>query len=308
MKQYIYLFIIIFFLFIITVNLMNTYHEGYASSYSGPSGLYSMTDKSNPIHDRTGKNDEDRIAAITSISTPPPAMAPSPMQYKTTYHPFDLNVIYHDSPEDIQKQTGIDPSANLISVLDKSGKLVQVPISSTANDTTFYEDESLRYDPKNYVPTYEDTVYFSKLTGLGYQKPIYGTDAQMSGFCSFNRNYPDKIEDKCRKLDGDICASTTCCVLLAGKCMAGNQNGPYVHAHYQDPGNKKTDKYFHMGKCYGNCVDDQSNYYNYNNEILSRDDENIHKLRLKTGIYDNNPVRGIWNPGQTTDPNLVAGP
>ena len=43
-----------------------------------------------------------------------------------------------------------------------------------------------------------------------------------------------------------------------------------------------------MGKCYGNCVDDQSNYYNYNNEILTKNDNDIHKLNLKTSPYGEN--------------------
>ena len=287
MKLYIYVFLSIFLLFIITFNVLNTYHEGYASSYSGPSGLYSTADTSNTIYNRTGKNQQDRLQAVSDISTPPPAMAPSAMQYKTTYHGMDdLNVMYHDSPEDIQTQMGTDPSANLIMVLDNSGNLVQVPISQTANDTTYYEEANLRYDPSNFVPTYEDTIYFSKLTGLGYQKPIYGTDSQWGGFCTFNKDFPDNIEQKCMKLDGDTCASTSCCVLLGGKCVAGNENGPTKKSHYQEQNKNKKDKYFFMGKCYGNCVDDQSNYYNYNNEKLSEDNDQLHKLNLKTGIYD----------------------
>ena len=266
MKIYIYLFITIILLLIITLNTFYECREGYNTSYSGPSGLYSLTDPSKK----------------TSI------MTPSPTQSKTKYNSNNLNVEYHDSAEDIQKQMGIDPSANLIMVLDKSGKLVQVPISHTANDTTFYEEANLRYEPSNFVPTYEDTIYFSKLTGLGYQQPIYGTDSQLGGFCSFNKDFPDKIEEKCGKLDGDICASTSCCVFIGGKCVAGNKNGPKKKSHYQKGDIDRKDNYFFMGKCYGNCVDDQSNYYNYNNEILTKNNNNIHKLNLKTSPYDEN--------------------
>ena len=327
MKRYIYVFLFIFLLFLITFNviiscrdsgnvlygnlIVNTLRpdnmEGYTSSYSGPSGLYSLTNTSNPIYDKIGKNETDRKKAISDISTPSPAMAPSPAQYKTTYRGVnDINVTYHDSPEDIQKQMGTDPSANLIMVLDKSGKLVQIPISHTANDTTYYEEANLRYEPGNFVPTYEDTIYFSKLTGLGYQKPIYGTNSQLGGFCTFNKDYPDKIEEKCGKLDGDTCASTSCCVLLRGKCVAGNENGPNKKSHYHNK-HDNNDKYFFMGKCYGNCVDDQSNYYNYNNEILSKNDDQIHKLNLKTGIYGSNNDNVLWKnwvAGQTTSPQL----
>jgi hypothetical protein len=199
---------------------------------------------------------------------------------------------------------GTDPYANLITVLDKSGKLVQIPISETANDTTYYEEANLRYEPGNFVPTYEDTVYFSKLTGLGYQKPIYGTDSQWGGFCTFNKDFPDKIEERCGKLDSDTCASTSCCLLLGNKCVAGNENGPRLKSHYQERDNGRMDKYFFMGKCYGNCIDDQSNYYNYNNEILSKNDDQIHKLNLKTGIYGSSDMLSSWAPGQTVEPDL----
>jgi len=173
MKHYIYVFLIIFLLFLITFNFINSYQEGYTSSYSGPSGLYSSINTSNPIYNKTGKNEKDRQQAIYDISRSPPAMSAPSMLHKTSYRGIDdFNVVYHDSAEDIQKQMGTDPSANLIMVLDKSGKLVQIPISQTANDTTYYEEANLRYEPSNFVPTYEDTVYFSKLTGLGYQTPI----------------------------------------------------------------------------------------------------------------------------------------
>ena len=285
MKLYIYLFTAIILLLIITLNTLYECREGYATSYSGPSGLYSSTNPSNPLYNKIGK---DRNQSIKDISTKPPSMAPSPSKSKTNYNSNNLNVEYHDSAEDIQKQMGTDPSANLIMVLDKSGKLVQIPISNTANDTTFYEEANLRYEPSNFVPTYEDTIYFSKLTGLGYQKPIYGTDSQWGGFCSFNKDFPDKIEEKCGKLDGDTCASTSCCVFIGGKCVAGNKNGPNKKYHYQQHDTGRKDKYFFMGKCYGNCVDDQSNYYNYNNEILTKNDNDIHKLNLKTSPYGEN--------------------
>ena len=275
MKQYIYLFIIIFLLFIITLNVVNTCQEGY-----------------------TGTSKPQNSGGIT----PSPAMgSPSASIYRGI---DDVNVVFHDSAEDIQKQMGTDPYANLITVLDKSGKLVQIPISETANDTTYYEEASLRYEPSNFVPTYEDTVYFSKLTGLGYQKPIYGTDSQWRGFCTFNKNFPNKIEEKCGKLDGDTCASTSCCVLLGNKCVAGNENGPRLKSHYQEHDNGRMAKYFFMGKCYGNCIDDQSNYYNYNNEILSKNDDQIHKMNLKTGIYDSSDMLSSWTPGQTVEPDL----
>lgn len=219
----------------------------------------------------------------------------------------NLDIQYHDTAEDIQKQLGIDPSANLISVLDSSGNLVKIPISDTMNDTTYY-DGKMRYDPSNYVPTYEDTIYFSKLTGLGYQTPIYGTDSQFGGFCSFNKNFPDKIEEKCGKLDNDTCATTSCCVLLGGtKCVAGDQNGPTNKTNYSNRDIRRRDKYFFGGKCYGNCVDDQNSYYNYNNEILTKNDKETHKLQLKTSPYDQN-YNFVPGPGPSPSPSTIYGP
>ena len=293
MKNYIYISLLIVFLLFIIYNFLQEFihigkkdqymlSEGYKSSYSGPSGYYSTLD------------------------SPSTTMAPSSSQYKSNYHLDDLNVMYHDSLEDIQTQTGMDPSANLVTVLDPSGHLIQIPISQTMNDTTYYNENLLKYDPANYVPTYEDTIYFSKLTGLGYQTPIHGTDSQWGGFCSYNKNFPDKIEEKCGKLDNDTCATTSCCVLLGGaKCVAGDQNGPRNKATYNDPNIKRRDKYFFEGKCYGNCVDDQTTYYNYNNELLTKNDNETHKLQLKTSPYEStdttyqnynsNPSWSDWN-------------
>jgi len=251
-----------------------------------------------------------------NVQSPPPAGARGAAaaainpDASRQYDPGNLNVQYHDNAEDIQKQVGQDPSANLINVLDASGNLTQIPLSQTMSNTTFYGSNNLVYNPANYVPTYEDTVYFSKLTGLGYQFPIYGTDSQWGGFCSYNHGNPDKIEEKCNTLDGDTCAATSCCVWLGGKkCVAGNQNGPTMKSHYYDSDVTNRSKYFFGGRCYGNCVDDQSNYYNYNHEVLSDNAPQINKLNLKAGVYGGDKTElSPWFPGQTTRPNLYPSP
>jgi len=249
--------------------------------------------------------------SIIDIQPGSPSAIPNPWKGTTglKYDPSNLFVNYHDTPEDIAKQTSYDPSANLINVLDKSGNLVQIPLSQTMSDTTYYDEQKLAYNPGNFVPTYEDTVYFSKLTGLGYQFPIYGTDSQWGGFCSFNKDFPEKIEEKCNKLDGDTCAATSCCVLIGGqKCVAGNQRGPYMKSHYNDTDILNRSKYFYGGRCYGNCVDDQSSFYNYNNEILTNNVPETNKLNLKPGVYGKDDYLTIWSPGQTIQPNLYPSP
>ena len=91
MKLYIYLFVVIILLLIITLITLYECREGYASSYSGPSGLYSLTDPSNPLYNRIGR---DRNQVIKELSATPPAMAPSPSQSKTIYNNNNFNVEY----------------------------------------------------------------------------------------------------------------------------------------------------------------------------------------------------------------------
>lgn len=185
--------------------------------------------------------------SVMPIATPPPMGAPAPTPTSiTTYDSSNYNVQYHATAEDIQSQ--LDMSANI----------------TNGQDATYYTSGTLKYNPANYVPNYEDTIYFSKLTGLGYQTPTINTNAQLSGFCKYDRYFPEKIEEKCGKLGTETCAATTCCVLVGNKCMAGNYKGPYFKAHYSDLDLKNKDKYYYMGRCYGNCVDDQTNYYDYN--------------------------------------------
>ena len=192
--------------------------------------------------------------------------SPSPSSGNTKYNPTNTDIQYHATAEDLQKQLDTDTDEATINMVDGgSGKIVQIPISKTMSDTTYYDSGTLKYNPINYVPNYEDTIYFSKLTGLGYQTPTVNYDYQLSGFCQYDRYFPEQTEEKCNKLDADTCASTSCCVLLGSKCMAGNVDGPIFKAHYSDIDIKNKDKYFYMGRCYGNCVDDQSNYAKYDN-------------------------------------------
>lgn len=298
--------VLVFLIFVTSIyNYQSNNYEKF-DSYSGPSGLYSSGNYPRNVDYSKDTSPNQKSSYSPSYVTSDVYSTRSSTNTTLAYPPSmnynsgNYNVTYHDSVEDIQKQLGVDPSANLITVLDASKNLVQIPISQTMNDTTYYNEDLLKYDPSNYVPTYEDTIYFSKLTGLGYQMPIYGTDSQWGGFCSYNKYFPDKIEEKCGKLDKETCATTSCCVLLGGgtKCVAGNANGPYNKSNYNNL--KKRDKYFFEGKCYGNCVDDQSNYYNYNREIFSKDDSDTNKLNMKTSPYDNTTnVNSEWSVWKT---------
>lgn len=67
---------------------------------------------------------------------------------------------YYEPTEDIIKDSDIELSSNL----SNGGYLAKQSPSS------------YNYSPPNYVPNYEDTIYYSKLTGLGYHTPISPSD------------------------------------------------------------------------------------------------------------------------------------
>ena len=152
---------------------------------------------------------------------------------------------------------------------DQTGKLVEVNYKeSNFAPVLYYMPGAYKFGSSAFVPTYEDSVYLSRSTrnaqllpgveanaGLG-GAPI-NSDAQLGGFCNANENNKVVMEEKCNAMPLDSCASTSCCVLLGGqKCVAGNENGPYMTANYTDytimPRNK--DFYYYQGKCYGNCM------------------------------------------------------
>lgn len=109
-----------------------------------------------------------------------------------------------------------------------------------------------------YVPTYEDSIYYSTIDGKTYIGPETGTEITppeiSGGFCSAYASLPNKLEEACSKMDNKSCGSTTCCVLVGGtRCMAGNETGPTNRAIYSDLTLLNKDYYYYQGKCYGNC-------------------------------------------------------
>ena len=82
---------------------------------------------------------------------------------------------------------------------------------------------------------------------------IENSNYQNEGFCKASDTFGN-IEQKCNSLSNDICASTSCCVLVGGeKCVQGNENGPTKKVIYSDTTIKNRDAYYYQGKCYGNC-------------------------------------------------------
>ena len=136
--------------------------------------------------------------------------------------------------------------------------------SKTLGNVTYNEPGSLRFSSSGYVPNYEESIFLSPVTGLRYNQPMYIESVKDVGFCEFNKNSVDKIEEQCKKLDKNVCASTGCCVLLGGsKCVAGNINGPALKSNYGDTFIRNKDQYYHQGKCYGNCSKTDNSITNY---------------------------------------------
>jgi hypothetical protein len=160
---------------------------------------------------------------------------------------------YHDSANSIIER---DPrlKQKKVYVKGKDGKVMEIPWDGSKTDINYNETGYFRYQPSNFVPGYEDSVYLSRTTGLSTIKPIENTASKMGGFCEYHKHSPIKIEQECGKLEKDSCASTSCCVLLGGsRCVGGNEKGPTMKANYSDITILNRDHYFYKGKCYGNC-------------------------------------------------------
>jgi len=180
----------------------------------------------------------------------------------TTYS-TDVNIDYR-SKAGLMSSSGVsdkaaspDFSGNLgvYYVYDKDGNAIPMPISPISDTPIYYTPGEFEYGSASYVPTYEDSVYMSKLTGMSTTSPVYDSAKMRGGFCSFHAGDKTKLEEMCQKTDVNSCGSMSCCVLLGGsKCVAGDEKGPTMKSNYGDPLITNKDNYYHMGKCYGNCV------------------------------------------------------
>lgn len=170
------------------------------------------------------------------------------------YNTDNLDLLYHDTIEDIKKQTDDLGQGVGSTTVMKDGKLVTIPYVANFTLPTYYQPGSFVYGGATYVPNYQDSVYLSKTSGMYTYKDIYPTTSQLGGFCDFYKNDKTALEQKCNKLDLNACASTSCCVLLGGsKCVSGGDSGPSMKANYTDPFIDDKDYYYYQGKCYGNC-------------------------------------------------------
>lgn len=167
-----------------------------------------------------------------------------------------MNIEYHPSEDIIRAQEGGDTSSQLNNtwIMDNSGNRILYPNTNVQGSITYYTPGSYPFGTANYVPRYDDAIYLSQSTGLDTSMPLKNTAEMMRGFCSYHQFNVPKIEENCRSLDKNACASTSCCVLLGGaSCVAGNETGPIHTSHYGDVYVRNKDFYYYQSKCYGNC-------------------------------------------------------
>jgi hypothetical protein len=201
---------------------------------------------------RTGRRKNDYAGVDTRLN------------YLDISNNYDFN--YHINETDMinSMKSGLDSTDlggyNSMIVRDKYGNLVRLdadPRSSLLGidgEIVYNKPGTSKYGMGNYVPDYVESQLLKNDLGLMSMSKYVDTKTQSLGFCELNKNSPITLDEKCNKLDGNICASTSCCVLFGGeKCVAGDVNGPKNKSHYTDLFVKNKDFYYHNSKCYGNC-------------------------------------------------------
>jgi hypothetical protein len=197
---------------------------------------------------------------------PPPPPPPPPSNYfqdKTNNYKFDaskkyqdiisnLDVQFHDDFTSEKDDYGL--ASGTAFVIDKDGKRVALPPSGLKTPVTYFKPQDYVYGSLSYVPNYEDSVYLSRTANMYIGQPIIETASIKAGMCNYYKNNPDQLEQACQHTDPNICASTSCCVLLGGaKCVSGSENGPIMKSHYSNTSIPNRDFYYFQSKCYGNC-------------------------------------------------------
>jgi len=171
----------------------------------------------------------------------------------------DVNKVYHDNNTPGSKDdssTGISVNGNVDLMKDATGKVV--PLGSLLDEMYVQKGNNTakKYIQNNplYVPDYEDSVYLSRTSTFPYVDAVRYNKVTASGICNQYGNDIKKLERACNNLDKNICAATTCCVLIGGsKCAAGNEFGPFNINNYNDQLFVNRDYYYYNGNCYGNC-------------------------------------------------------
>lgn len=172
----------------------------------------------------------------------------------SSYNSNNYDITYHANPLDSQQ--GDENSAGSGNMWVKiNGNLVAIPYSDVSNTTLYYSPGTYQFNSASYVPNYEESVFLSKLTNKPTTTNVSNLPVNQQGFCESTRSSIIERDTRCNALDKNVCASTSCCVLLGGeKCVAGNRSGPTVKSNYSDTTIINRDYYYYQGKCYGNCL------------------------------------------------------
>jgi V8-like Glu-specific endopeptidase len=102
--------------------------------------------------------------------------------------------------------------------------------------------------PMNY-PRHKVPIMIDSCSSLGILNSEFKTD-----ICTTHAGDNITINEKCQELSATNCTLPSCCVLVNGTCMAGNNNGPTFSTH-----NGMTidyNYYYYKDKCYGACGSD----------------------------------------------------
>jgi hypothetical protein len=164
----------------------------------------------------------------------------------------NVNVQFHDDYSGEKDKYGNPAGTSYIREKDGSTKAM-LP-TGLGVTPTYYKPKDYVYGSLTYVPNYEDSVYLSRTANMFIGKPMVETSSIQGGVCNYYKNNPDQLEQACQHMDPNVCASTSCCVLLGGaKCVSGSQNGPKMKSHYSNTLIPNRDFYYYQSKCYGNC-------------------------------------------------------
>jgi hypothetical protein len=167
------------------------------------------------------------------------------------YNKDNLDIKYHEDPEKLDEYGLL---AGTSYVRDNSGNVIALPPTGSGTRTTYYDPNQFKYGALTYVPKYEDSVFLSRTSNMFIGNNVLPTSSIKGGICNFYKSNLDELESSCQKTDPNVCASTSCCVLLGGaKCVSGSETGPTMVSHYNNKAILNRDYYYYQGKCYGNC-------------------------------------------------------
>uniref|UniRef100_A0A6C0DBZ9 Uncharacterized protein n=1 Tax=viral metagenome TaxID=1070528 RepID=A0A6C0DBZ9_9ZZZZ len=216
-------------------------------------GMYVLNENGEIVLDQNGNK---IINTQYNSNNPSPSASTSASTNDITRYDNNPDVFpqYHDTEDQIKAASDYSEFKNgEIYVRDKNGNVVILPNRNVQGSTLYFQPGYFQFGSSNFVPNYEDSVYLSKTTGLSSSSTI-NPSYNLGGICNQYKDQPLLLEEACQKLNGNVCASTSCCVLLGGsKCVSGDERGPSVKSNYSDIFVPNRDYYYYQGKCYGNC-------------------------------------------------------